>query len=284
MYGKVTGYKRSRGNKNRYNAKSIARAKLYDYGYSRGAAVMNNNAAVANAVLANAGLQRQGFRPIGVSKELKVFDMGDQLVKPGDLLVQDMTFNGFVTPIFIPKLGSDFNNRIGRKCVLKSVYLKWRCFPNYIEEPQAAVYNAAFAFPQTMVRVLLVWDTNPNGVIPTIEDILQQTTTNVPDPFSFINMNNRDRFRILLDKVHQFTAIIKTAAGTTSIGANQTWNGKKFKKLNLETIFNSTSAGTIGDISSGALYLCGLGTENNGAGNLKYAIGEFNTRIRYDDS
>jgi len=245
---------------------------------------MNNNAAVANAVLANAGLQRQGFRPIGVSKELKVFDMGDQLVKPGDLLVQDMTFNGFVTPIFIPKLGSDFNNRIGRKCVLKSVYLKWRCFPNYIEEPQAAVYNAAFAFPQTMVRVLLVWDTNPNGVIPTIEDILQQTQTNVPDPFSFINMNNRDRFRILLDKVHQFTAIIKTAAGTTSIGANQTWNGKKFKKLNLETIFNSTSAGTIGDISSGALYLCGLGTENNGAGNLKYAIGEFNTRIRYDDS
>nr|AOV86227.1 putative capsid [uncultured virus] len=284
MYGKITGYKRSRTNKNRYNAKSIARAKLYDYGYARGAAAVNSNAAVANAVLANAGLQRQGFRPIGISKELKVFDMGDQLAVAGNLLVKDMTFNGFVQPIFIPKLGSDFNNRIGRKCVLKSVYLKWRCFPNYVEEPQAAIYNAAFTQPQTMVRVLLVWDTNPNGVIPEIEDILQKTSTNVPDPFSFINMNNRDRFRILLDKVHQFTAIVKTNQSTTSIGSNQTWNGKKFKKLNLETIFNSTSAGTIGDISSGALYLCGLGTENNGEGNIKYSIGEFNTRIRYDDS
>ena len=284
MYGKITGYKRSRINKNRYNAKSIARAKLYDYGvYSRGA--VNNNAAVANAVLANAGLQRQGFRPIGSSKELKVFDMGDQLGVTGNLLVEDITFNGFVTPIFIPKLGSDFNNRIGRKCVLKSVYLKWRCFPNYIEEPQAAIYDAPFKIPQSMVRILLVWDTNPNGVVPTIEDILQKTSTNVPDPFSFINMNNRDRFRILLDKVHQFTAIIKSDDKVaTSIGANQTWNGKKFKKLNLETIFNSTSAGTIGDISSGALYLCGLGTENNGQGNIKYSIGEFNTRIRYDDS
>ena len=53
----------------------------------------------------------------------------------------------------------------------------------------------------------------------------------------------------------------------------QVYNSLKHKKEYLED-----------EISSGALYLCGLGTENNGQGNIKYSIGEFNTRIRYDDS
>ena len=54
--------------------------------------------------------------------------------------------------------------------------------------------------------------------------------------------------------------------------------------MNHEVIFNSTSAGTIGDISSGAIYLVLLGTENNAEGETNYDVGEFNTRIRYDDA
>ena len=236
---------------------------------------------------------KRGFKSFGNKsysrKEKKVFDAGDQIGVAGEIDVINCASVGTVQPIFIPKLGADYNQRIGRKVNVRSIYLKWRAFPRYIANPQGAVYIANSQWPETAARILLVKDTNPNGVLPTITDILQvDTTSALVDPLSFINMNNRDRFTILMDKMHQFgslstayggagqPAVIQNALGST------TWTGKKYKKCNHEVVFNGTSTGAIADIASGALYLVFIGSES--VGSNRYSNVEINWRIRYDDS
>lgn len=269
---RLTGRKRSRSTKmNRANA----RTKLARYG-------------ARTRTLAVRGYAPQSNR----GGELKVYDTGDYLThtappsgEAGDLAVWNLTITGLVTPMFIPLQGADFNQRIGRKCNIKSIYAKWRCFPRYIVNPSGAPYTVTSQWPETAVRLLIVHDTNPNGVVPLLSDILQPTETLQPDPLSFINMNNRDRFRIILDKFHQFGALstgggegvaVQNALGST------TWNGKKYKKVDIPVVFNSTSTGGIADIASGVLYACVLGTESLGSN--RYSSLEMNWRIRYSDS
>ena len=103
---RVQRYKNSSRNKARYNAKSIARAKLFDTtrpGYRKTAAV-------------------RGFAPFTVRSrpEKKCFDCGDMPPQNiGDVKVVNFTSAGVVIPMFIPPLGSDYNQRNGRKLLLR---------------------------------------------------------------------------------------------------------------------------------------------------------------------
>lgn len=239
--------------------------------------------------LSKRALSTRGFRSFAVpsmAREKKVFDCGDQLGIIGTIDVDNVASIGFVQPMFIPLLGSDFNNRIGRKCVIKSIYMKYRCFPRYIENPGGAPYVAQSQWPQTAIRVLIVKDTNPNGVTPAITDMLQvDTATGLVDPLSFINMNNRDRFTIIFDKLHQFGAFSTGIVGVSPIQSalGPVCVTKKFyKKCNHEVIFNGSSTGLISDIASGALYVVYLGSETLGSN--RYGNLENNWRIRYDDA
>ncbi len=232
----------------------------------------------------------RGFRPFTSStKEKKVYDTGDYIGTAGEISVVNCSSSGFVSPIFIPELGSDYNQRIGRKVNIRSIYLKWRCFPRLIQNPSGAPYIVNSQWPETAARILLVKDTNPNGVLPSITDILQvDATSGLVDPLSFINMNNRDRFTIIMDKMHQFGAIsvgvqasIPPNIVQTPLGS-MTWTGKKYKKCNHEVVFNGSSTGAIADIASGAFYIVYLGSETLGSN--RYSSCEMNWRIRYDDN
>ena len=74
---------------------------------------------------------------------------------------------------------------------------------------------------------------------PVITDILLANDFTSPN-----NLSNRDRFVTLSDYV---TEQLSTASNLSDTGVIR-------KGLNLETMFNAGSAGTIGDITSGSVY------------------------------
>jgi len=124
--------------------------------------------------------------------------------------------------------GSDASTRIGRKITMKSLLIRW--YVNY----------AATTAGGGAIRYLVVYDKQANAQAPAITDIL------IADEFSaYNNLSNRDRFVTLVD--HVIPALSDTG--------DKSQAGVIFKRINLETIFNAGSAGTIGDISSGSVYI-----------------------------
>jgi len=192
------------------------------------------------------------------SSELKVADIASAAY------VADTT--GSVTLLAVPILGSDMTNRIGRKIRLKSVYLR-----GTLQRESYAVGD----HPATNCRLILVHDKQPNGAAPAITDILTASTS-----VAHLNLNNRDRFAILKDKIWSLDPFyLNQTANNQYSGMGRTVAPIKiFKKLDLEVIFNATNGGTIADINSGALLLVTIGSTADG--------GSFtlSTRVRYVDS
>lgn len=127
--------------------------------------------------------------------------------------------------------GSDFTQRIGRKVTWSNFTLRW----------QVRV-NPATPTPSNL-RCMVVYDRQPNGALATFGDILNVSGSTVIDETSLQNLNNRDRFWTLMDKVV-----------SVSPQGPEIQFRKKFKRLFTDTQYKGTGA-TIADISSGAFYL-----------------------------
>ena len=139
--------------------------------------------------------------------------------------------------------GADFNQRIGRKSTMKSVIFNGNVFN--LSTASLNAFNGAYT------RLVIIYDTQPNsGSLPAGTDIF---ATN--DPNSPMNLNNRDRFQVLMDVRKQVSAFLMSATPALATGNPANAYFKKYKKCNKETIFSGT-AGTIGSISTGAIYLC----------------------------
>jgi len=170
-----------------------------------------------------------------------------------------MDTTGSVTLINGVATGSDFTDRIGRKIILKSVYVRG------IIKPVDSQTNDA------LCRMMVVYDMQANGAAPAITDILKSATSQ-----SQLNMNNRDRFKIIFDKVVALGAR-DIASGYT--GLVNVVPIKKYKKLRHETVFSGTLS-TIGSISTGALYLVNVGDQSSGlGGNFSGSV-----RVRFIDA
>jgi len=124
--------------------------------------------------------------------------------------------------------GSTATTRIGRKITMKSLYIR---------------YNFAMAATSTQggaLRILVVYDKQANATAPAFTDILFEDKFLSPN-----NLSNRDRFVTIADVVTDQIAVNGSPACA----------GVIYRKINLETMFNTGSVGTIGDITSGSLYL-----------------------------
>lgn len=169
--------------------------------------------------------------------------------------------------------GSANWNRIGNKVNLKSIRIRGSI--NFA--------TTAANIPNQDIRMLIVYDKNPNKSNPTLSDILQQTTqtgATSQNVFSNPNINNRERFKILRDRTwntpyYTFTSNILTNCETTDID----YRIDEYIKLkNLPTIYSGTSTTcTIGDITSGALFMIFYETTAS-----QFAVG-YETRLRFDD-
>jgi len=172
----------------------------------------------------------------------------------------------------IPDLGSDFNDRIGRKTVLKSFYIRGRCQVGAAANPGADNTSAS-----QLCRLIVFVDNQPNGAAPAVTDLLKEAL-----PSSQLNANNRDRFRIIKDKEYCFDPFFNVSTATQSrYGQGRTTAPiKLYKKINVETIFNGTNGGSIGDINTGALYMFWIGNNAVGATDSEAIV---SVRCRFDD-
>lgn len=142
--------------------------------------------------------------------------------------------------------GTDFNQRIGRKITMKSLYLRFTLNP--IATASAPVGD--------IVRVMMIYDTQANGALPSVTDVL--VTANWQ---AAMNLNNRDRFKVLYDKFINMPANTYTAGALTAGSPTQKYLSK-FKQCSLEVVYSGTAA-TIGSIATGAVYTLVISSANN---------------------
>lgn len=172
-------------------------------------------------------------------------------------IAQNVTFG--VATFTAPQLlngviqGSDATNRIGRKINLKSIYVRgtWWAGP-----------TSTSGAP---LRVIIFYDKQANAAAPAATDLLLASDFTSPN-----NLNNRDRFVVIADQV--LSTISNTGDPTTTMEC--------YKKINLETLFNSGNAGTIGDITSGSLWIMFAQSGQLGTANGQFV---YRARVRFDD-
>lgn len=149
--------------------------------------------------------------------------------------------------------GTEAVNRLGRKITMTSLYLKLR-----------------FALASTttqggFLRVAVVYDKQANGTAPSITDIYLSNNYLSPN-----NLSNRDRFVKIIDK----------EIGPLSAQADFAVPLEEFRKLMLETTYNTGNAGTIGDITTGSLYLL---VADSGTFATAQPTFSFQSRIKFTD-
>jgi len=170
--------------------------------------------------------------------------------------------------------------RVQRKLTTLISFCVFGINPMYIRgavATQSGLTANTAAVGAQFVRMIIVVDSQPNGTVFAITDLL-----NTADPASQLNLNNRDRFNIICDKEWAFDPYLVDATATQSFASasKQIYTIKKFKKLNIETIFNAGNAGTIADMNSGALYMVWIGSIASG---LTDSLAQVSTRVRFQD-
>lgn len=119
------------------------------------------------------------------------------------------------------------------------------------------------------LRVLIVYDRQPNGVAPTITDILPFNDVN-----SFMSLTNSDRFLVISDKQW-----VPGKDGNIGGGPGGNVYGMDYIKCSLDTVC-STAGGTIADVSTGAFWIMAAQLT---AGTPAAGVLNLTTRLRYTD-
>lgn len=182
----------------------------------------------------------------------------------------DVTNVGDITLLFAPKLGTDDNQRIGRKTLMKSVFMKWSMAIKLAHTAGAVGTTSCLNG-----RIIIFMDYQPNGATPTVADVLT-----LPIPTAQLNMDNRNRFRVLHTETYFFDPYTQLASNASPAWNRTFTGGDIYIELDEETIFNSGSAGDITDINSGALYCMFIG----GIASTTLCLeGEYSCRVRFYD-
>lgn len=177
----------------------------------------------------------------------------------------DITSSARVTLLSGVAQGTDYTNRIGRKIMFKSMLLRWVGLPKVVasgSDPDGDV-----------VRILCVQDLQSNGSAITASDVLQTASVIAP-----MNLNNRDRFKVLFDKTVTTNAWQYSAGSAINGGSPGGKFFKKYKRLFGPQIFGNTSGG-FADITSGAIWLLEIGTQATVS-----IQGQWYSRIRFSDA
>lgn len=189
----------------------------------------------------------------------------------------------------VPVEGASFYNRIGRRIRMKSLHIN-----GFITISGG---NAAALTSPSYARIMVIYDRQANGANPAIADILTSVTAagaTASTVLDGINMNNRDRFSVLMDEKVLLPPIGingATPANTSSLvsmdpNANAgdarqgQMNVNRFIKLKgLETHYKAT-AGAIADISTGALTLVTFGDDANATAAYNF---KWTSRLKFFD-
>jgi hypothetical protein len=224
------------------------------------------------------------------SPELKSIDVGSATTTaPGGTDLYCNTASTSIIPLNLIAAGSSFFNRIGRRIELRSIDI---CFQ--IQN----ISGVSRLVPADLLRIMVVYDRQTNGALPSISDIIQDTDSNannLTNSMSGPNLNNRDRFMVLFDKRVQLpVTVLSTGSGVTFPFPNSTGGAntkdfgfgvhryyRKLPKLITQYKADSTTP-VIGDIATGGVYIFTLCTQN-ASGSEGFYIINWHSRIRYSD-
>lgn len=152
------------------------------------------------------------------------------------------------------------DGRLGRRLNMKSLMVRWIHFPQTI----------AGSFIGD-IRILVIYDRNPQGALPAITDILS-----VDSITGIMNLNNSDRFMVLIDDLPCQTQGRMGSAGSPTLA------GKYHRKFNLQSQYDESATGGIADITCGAIYFMWCASASTGATNGTTIT--FSSRVRYTDA
>jgi len=243
----------------------MVRTKTY-YPAKRGAVTVYGGMAAPkyNKMVAQQRLKARGFKP-GYLAAMRTGGFNNP-VRAAELKFKDIALNlavaassdNFSGPGATTLLNglvpdSTATGRIGRKIHMKSLYIRYTASLN------------ATSVGGSPLRILVVYDKQANATAPAITDILLTDDFTSPN-----NISNRDRFVTIFDHI----------TDPISTGDSFAVSGVLHKKFDLETMFNAGVAGTIGDITTGSLYLM-----VSQAGSISTAgpFLQFQSRMRFDD-
>lgn len=194
----------------------------------------------------------------------------------------NLNTTAMITPINLIQTGSTFTNRVGRRIEMSSLHLT------------GAITNIAnrTTVANDYARIIIVYDRQPNGAVPTIGTIFasyDQTTSATTSVTSGINPDERERFVVLMDQRMVLPPCDQASVGVTpqtigSIEGNKdVWSVNRFIKLRgLTTHFKADSSpAVIGDIATGSLLAITWGSI--GAGGEAYTY-HYEARLRYKDT
>lgn len=184
--------------------------------------------------------------------EMKTKDI-DVAVYAGDTTGSITLLNGIAA-------GDDYTERDGRQVTVKSVQIQGR------------VFSADNEVLNCFTRVMLIWDSQPNGAAPTMANFFL-TTTNA---CNFMNPNWMNRFTVLAD-VKNVTGLVLTSASPIAYSPN-VHVVDCYRKVNRVTQYMGTDA-LIGSIATGALWMVTIGDQAAGSGSTY----NMSVRVRFTD-
>lgn len=165
---------------------------------------------------------------------------------------------GSITLLATIAQGASVNQRIGKKCYLRSL----QCRGNSFNGTTSVTSDNA---------ILIVYDKRPTGSLPAITDIL-----NTIDSTSMNNDNNASRFKIM--KREDWILIGNISSGANMNSATAKSHDWYLPLRGLPVTFNAAGTGAIGDIDEGALYLVTVGSNATGTLATSFVAG-FRTRF-----
>lgn len=155
--------------------------------------------------------------------------------------------------------GTDANQHIGRQTTMKSLYWMWQ------------VSLAATTTGSASARLVIVYDKEAEGAPPTVATGAQTDMFNQDSIEAQMNLNNRDRFIVLVDEIVE---CIGTAGP-------QSYMRKGYRKISLPVVFNAGAGATVAAINTGSVYAV---VWNSGGLAVAAAPGTLQTRIRFEDA
>lgn len=179
-----------------------------------------------------------------------------------------VTSSGSVQLLNGLSLGTAVSNRIGRQIVIKGSHFKLAMTGS----PNSATPTT----PMVILRIMLLWDAQPNAALPSNTDILETVTAPYQTAASQA-MKFATRFKILFDKRY----CLNNQTTATSSQAFSTQFDENFTKLNLKTQYANSNNGDITDIETGALLFFAISDATATANNPVLTMYH---RLRYVDN
>jgi len=151
------------------------------------------------------------------------------------------------TSLCTPAQGSGFTQRTGTKVKVSSIYVR-----GYVSSTIAVTASGVPTanIPAVQCRCTIFIDYQSNGTLPAVTDIYTSAS-----PTSQINLYNRDRFKILMEKTWTFDPIIYDTTNGAGSVVNQIRTVKMFKKVAIPVFYNIGNTGTETDVASNGIVM-----------------------------